>query len=159
MMDAAYNSNYHIVQAPGYVMILVEMIHDARIISARRPPTTGREHPSVDGHFARTLGRQHAGGRDDKLQREESVPRIDSEHARDRTLHAGRRRCDQVQFTIDDPSMWTRPFTAEMPMMKTIGPIFEYACHEGNYSMANALRGARADEKKRADQAVKKEPK
>jgi hypothetical protein len=64
----------------------------------------------------------------------------------------------RYQFTVDDPATWTRPWSAEMPMKRTIGPIFEHACHEGNYSLYNILAGARADEK-RAREAAKTESK
>jgi hypothetical protein len=57
------------------------------------------------------------------------------------------------QFTVDDPETWTRPWTAELPMMKADGRLFEYACHEGNYGMVNTLRGARV-----ADQRSNNEP-
>jgi hypothetical protein len=50
-------------------------------------------------------------------------------------------------FTVDDPTTWTRPWTAEMPLLKTQGPIYEYGCHEGNYGLANILRAARVEEK------------
>jgi hypothetical protein len=59
-------------------------------------------------------------------------------------------------YTIDDPKTWTRPFTAEAPLAKTTGPIFEFACHESNYGVANILAGARADEKRAAEAAQKK---
>jgi hypothetical protein len=52
------------------------------------------------------------------------------------------------RFTVDDPKVWTRPWTAEVPWKKSIGPIFEHACHEGNYSLTNLLAGAREDEKR-----------
>jgi hypothetical protein len=52
------------------------------------------------------------------------------------------------RFTVDDPKVWTRPWSAEVPWKKSIGPIFEHACHEGNYSLTNLLRGAREDEKR-----------
>ena len=50
------------------------------------------------------------------------------------------------QFSIDDPESFTRSWTAAVPMTKTDGPIFEYACHEGNYGMTNVLKGARAED-------------
>jgi len=52
------------------------------------------------------------------------------------------------QFTIDDPTAFTRPWTAELPLTATAGPIYEYACHEGNYALSSILAGARAEEKK-----------
>ena len=51
------------------------------------------------------------------------------------------------QFTVDDPSTWERPWTVEIPVTKSQGQLFEYACHEGNYGMVGALSGARAEEK------------
>ena len=51
------------------------------------------------------------------------------------------------RFTVDDPTTWTRPWTAEIPMTKSRNPLYEYACHEGNYGMFNLLSGARALEK------------
>jgi hypothetical protein len=60
------------------------------------------------------------------------------------------------KFTIDDPATWTRPWSAELPMQKTIGPIFEHACHEGNHGLANTLAGARLEDKKRAEAAAGK---
>jgi hypothetical protein len=57
------------------------------------------------------------------------------------------------EFTIEDPTTWTRPWTAAIPMSLTEGPIYEYACHEGNSSLAGILAGARADEKAAAEAA------
>ena len=54
----------------------------------------------------------------------------------------------RYEFTVDDPDTWTKPWSAEVPWKKTIGPIFEHACHEGNYGLANTLAGARAEEKR-----------
>ena len=62
----------------------------------------------------------------------------------------------QYRFTVEDEAMWTRPFTAEMQMKKTVGPIFEHACHEGNYGLYNTLVGARLEEKKAAEAAAVK---
>jgi hypothetical protein len=59
------------------------------------------------------------------------------------------------EFTVDDPTTYTKPWTAQIPMKKSQGPIFEYACHEGNYAMAGMLAGARAQEKA-AEEAAKK---
>ena len=59
-------------------------------------------------------------------------------------------------FTIDDPATWSAPWTAEAPMTKSVGPIFEHACHEGNYGVRNTLAGARREEKEAAEAATKK---
>jgi len=162
MLPGAYNNNYQIVQAPGYVTILVEMIHDVRIIPIDGP-IGGRPHvpPSVRqwmgdprGHWeGNTLvvettnftdktrdvgaGMQRATfrGSDDKLRLIERFTRAD----RDTILY---------EFTVDDPTAFTKPWTAQVPMTKIPGPLFEYACHEGNYAMTGVLAGARAQEKK-----------
>ena len=62
----------------------------------------------------------------------------------------------RYQFTVDDPATWTKPWSAEMPMNEITGPIFEHACHEGNYDLRNLLTTARVLEKKAADEAAKK---
>ena len=62
---------------------------------------------------------------------------------------------DENEYTVNDPSTFVRPWTAQIPMSKTEGPIWEYACHEGNYAMTNVLTGARAEEKAAADAAAK----
>ena len=157
MMNAGYNSNYQIVQGQGYVMILVEMIHDARII-----PIDGRQAALPDnmrqwmgdsrGHWdGDTLviettnlnGKNPFRGSSDKMKVTERLWRADAN-----TLG--------YRFTIDDPGTWTEPWTAEAPMTKSVGPIFEHACHEGNYGVRNTLAGARLEEKKAAEAAAKK---
>jgi hypothetical protein len=59
-------------------------------------------------------------------------------------------------FTVNDPHTWATPFTAEAPMTKSVGPIFEHACHEGNYGVMNTLAGARLEDKKAGVAAAKK---
>ena len=156
MLAGAYNNNYQIVQAPGYVMILVEMIHDVRIIPLDGRPHLPPERPPVDGssrgHWeGDTLvvettnfnGKNAFQGSSENMRLTERFTRVDED-----TI--------SYQFTVDDPATWTRPWTAEVPMKKTIGPIFEHACHEGNYGLTNTLAGARAEEKKAAEAAAKK---
>jgi hypothetical protein len=148
MLPAGYNSNLQIVQGPGYVAIMQEMIHDVRMV-----PTDGSPHlPSTVRQW---MGDPRGHWEGDTLV-------VDTTNFTDKTAFRGSseklhvverfRRVDAntilYQFTVDDPSTWTRPWTAEIPMTKIDGPIFEYACHEGNYGMANNLSGARADEKK-----------
>jgi hypothetical protein len=62
----------------------------------------------------------------------------------------------RYQFTVDDPSTWTKPWSAELPLRRTIGPLFEHACHEGNRGLYNSLVGARLEEKRAAEEAAKK---
>ena len=157
MMNAGYNSNYQIVQAPGYVMILVEMIHDARIIpidgkQAALPETMRQWMGDSRGHWdGDTLviettnlnGKNPFRGSSDRLKVTERLWRADAN-----TLG--------YRFTIDDPATWTQPWTAEAPMTKSVGPIFEHGCHEGNYGVRNTLAGARLEEKKAVEAAAKK---
>ena len=146
MLPSGYNNNYQILQTPGYVVILVEMIHDVRII-----PLDGRPHAPQDirqwmgdsrGRWdGNTLvvtttnftGKTNFRGSSDKLRLVERFTRADAD-----TIN--------YEFTVEDPSSFTKPWTAAIPMTKTDGPIFEYACHEGNYGMTNLLSGARAEE-------------
>ena len=157
MLPGAYNNFYQIIQAPGYVMILVEMIHEPRIIPLdRRPHLPDHVRQLTGNPVGRWEGdtlvvestnftdeNPFAEGASEKLRLVERFTRV----ADDRILY---------QFTVEDPGTWERPWSAELPMMKTDGPIFEHACHEGNYSLRNALAGARLDEKRRAEEAVKK---
>jgi hypothetical protein len=154
MLNAAYNANYQIVQAPGYVMILTEMIHDVRIIpldAAAQPPgnvrqwiglSRGRwEGNTLVVETANFNGRNPLEGSSENMRVTERFTRV---------------AADQIQytFTVEDPSTWTRPWTAEMPMVPTSGPLFEHACHEGNYGLYNTLVGARLEEKKAAEAAA-----
>jgi len=150
MLPGAYNNTYQIVQAPGYVMILVEMLHWVRII-----PLDGR--PQLPSNV-----RQWVGSYSGRWEGETLV--VESTNFTDKTVFQGASenmrlterftRVDEdtirYQFTVNDPSTWTRPWSAELPVKKTIGPIFEHACHEGNYPLANTLAGARAEEKRAA---------
>jgi hypothetical protein len=150
MLPGGYNNNYQIIQSPGYVVILVEMIHDVRII-----PLDGRPHLGSSvrqwmgdsrGHWeGKTLvvdttdfnGKARFRGADEKMHLTERFTRADP----DTLLY---------EFTVDDPTAFTKPWSAQVPMRKSEGPIFEYACHEGNYGMEGILGGARAEEKKAA---------
>jgi hypothetical protein len=156
MMNAGYNSNYHIVQGQGYVMILVEMIHDARIIptdnraalpeNMRQWMGDSRGHWEGDTLVIETTnlnGKNPYRGSSEKMKVTERIARVDAN-----TL--------SYKFTIDDPATWTQPWTAEAPMTKSVGPIFEHACHEGNYGVMNTLAGARLEDKKAAEAAAKK---
>jgi hypothetical protein len=155
MLAGAYNNNYQIVQSPGYVMILVEMIHDVRII-----PLDGRPHlpqnirqwtGNYRGHWdgetlvieTRNLnGKMAFQGSSENMRLIERFTRV----AEDTLLY---------QFTVDDPSTWTRSWSAEVPWAKTVGPLFEHACHEGNYGLYNILAGARVEEGRAAEAAAK----
>ena len=156
MMDAGYNSNYQIVQAPGYVMILTEMIHDARIIPLDNRPqapekvqqwiglSRGRwEGDTLVVETTNFNGKNPFSGSSEKMRVIERFTRVSDDVI-------------QYRFTIDDESMWTRPWSGELPLVKTTGPIFEHACHEGNLGLYNTLVGARLEEKRAAEEAAKK---
>jgi hypothetical protein len=148
MLAGAYNNNYEIVQAPGYVMILVEMLHDVRIIPLdKRPPLpenirqlTGSSRGRWEGETlvvetTNFTDRTAFQGSSEKMRLVERFTRVADDAIR-------------YQFTVEDEATWTRPWSAEVPWKKTVGPIFEHACHEGNYGLANTLAGARAEEKR-----------
>jgi hypothetical protein len=152
MTPGGYNNNVQLLQTPGYVVILSEMIHDARII-----PLDGRPH----GHVLQWRGDSRGHWEGDTLvidtinfKRETSLPNSSANtHLVERFTRAD---ADTLvyEFTVEDPSVWTRPWTAAVPMRRTDQPIYEYACHEGNYAMAGILAGARAAEKAAAEASM-----
>jgi hypothetical protein len=150
MMPGFYNHNYHIFQTPGYVVISVEMIHDARII-----PTDGR--PPLPSAIKQWMG-------DSRGRWEGNTLVVETTNLRDveqrnvavwgtteggkiteRFTRVGPDRMD-YQFTVDDPAWYTKSWTASIPMSKVPGPLYEYACHEGNYGLPNILAGHRKEE-------------
>ena len=153
MIPGFYNHNYQILQTPDYVVILVEMIHDARII-----PLDGRPHLPPQLH--QWLGDSRAHWEADTLviettnfdskgdQRVRNLVVSGSEysHVVERFTRLDAETLD-YRVTVTDPTTYTRPWTASIPMLNLEAPIFEYACHEGNYGMENILHGARAKEK------------
>jgi hypothetical protein len=155
MLPGAYNNNYQIVQTPGNVMILVEMIHHVRII-----PLDGR--PRLPQNVRQWMG-SYTGRWDGDTLVVETTNFTDKTafQGSSENMHLTERftRVDEntvmYQFTVDDPSTWTRPWSAELPMKRTIGPLFEHACHEGNYGLANTLAGARNEDRKAAEEAAK----
>ena len=156
MMPQSYNSNYQILQAPGYVMILFELAHDVRII-----PLDGRPH--LTSGVRQWIGDSRGRWEGDTLVVETTNfngknPLRDSSENMRVVERFTRVNADTIryQFTIDDKSTWTKPWTAELAMQKTVGPIFEHACHEGNYGLYNTLAGARLEEKKAAEEAARK---
>ena len=158
MLPGPYNNNYQIVQIPGYVVIVVEMIHDARII-----PLDGRPH--LPQNVRLWLGDSRGHWEGDTLVVDTANFRADSTYRNTipETLHLVERftRVNAgtilYEFRVDDPATFTKPWTAAVPMTKTQGPLYEYACHEGNYAMTGVLGGARADEKKAANTGASNE--
>jgi hypothetical protein len=147
MMPVGYNNNYQIVQGQGYVAILVEMIHDVRII-----PTDGSPH--LPSNLRQWMG-------DPRGHWEGNTLVVDSTNFTDKTnfrgssenLHLVERftrtgpESLMYEFTVDDPATFVKPWTVQIPMTKRAGPVLEYACNEGNYAMRGILAGARAEEK------------
>jgi len=155
MMPAGYNSNYQIVQAPGYVMILTEMIHDVRIVPLDGRPqlpqnvrqwigsSRGRwEGNTLVVETTNFNGKNPFQNASDDIRVTERFTRVDAD-----TI--------DYRFTVEDEKTWARPWTAVLPIKKSVGPIFEHACHEGNYGVRNTLAGARAEEKRAAEAAAK----
>ena len=137
------NDNVHILQAPGYVVIFYEKIHSVRII-----PVT--DQPGVTGRIRQWLGvsRGHWEGGTLVVETENFDARADlfgsgsNLHVAERFTRRGEDAI-RYSFTVTDPSVWTQSWSAQVPFRATEAPIFEYACHEGNYSMPLMLRGAR----------------
>jgi hypothetical protein len=165
MIPGFYNHNYQILQAPGYVAILIEMIHDVRII-----PLDGRPHlgsgirqwmgDSRGRWEGQTLVVESSGfsdrineftGNAQRLPNGDPVGRYQASFGTP-TLKLVERftRIDEhtidYRFTVTDPATFTKPFTVSAPMARIEGPIHEYACHEGNYAVPNMLKAARVQE-------------
>jgi hypothetical protein len=152
-LPGGYNNNFQIVQTPDYVAIMQEMIHEVRII-----PLDGRPH--LPQNVRSWLGDSRGRWEGDTLvvdttnYHEQSA--FNSYYccrgaaANLRIVERFRRTGAEAiehTFTVEDPSTFTMPFTISVPMSRIDGPIFEYACHEGNYGMTGILRGARAQER------------
>jgi len=146
MLPVMYNSYYQIVQSPGYVMILVEMVHDARIIRL------GDKH--VPGSVRKWMGDSVGHWEGDTLVvetrnfRQEQNFRGSSEHAV--ITERFRRVADDkivYRFMVEDPASFNERITGELPFVPANGNIYEYACHEGNYALPGILSGAREEEK------------
>jgi hypothetical protein len=139
LIPAAYNANLEIFQTRDYVVILQEIIHNARII-----PLDGRAHlPAIPQWSGDSRGRWEGDtlvvttkningkarfqGSTEAMRIVERFTRVDADTIR-------------YAFTVEDPDTWTQPWTAEIPMAKAVGLIYEYACHEANYDLTNILR-------------------
>ena len=140
MTSGTYNNNVMIFQAPGYVAILNEMVHDARLIpidDTAKPPFPQRSGVSRAHWEGETLvieTAQFAGGSSSltstSMHLVERLTRIDPDTV-------------AYEYTVTDPTVYTAPYTVMMPFRRTDGPLFEYACHEGNYGLYGILAGAR----------------
>ncbi len=159
LLPGGYNNNVQVFQTPDAVVLLIEMNHDVRVVS-------------LDGRPALTDGiRQWMGSSRGRWEGDTLV--IDTRNFTDRTasfaltglalgsageLHLEERftRVDAdtllYEFTVNDPASFTRSFSGRLPMNRSDLPLYEYACHEGNYGMENLLRGARAEEREAAQE-------
>ena len=142
MLSTLYNNHKRIVQSPDHIMILTEMVHDARIVRMNA------EHAPAD--VRRWVG-DSIGWWDGDTLVVDTINFNDTPSlgAATRDLHVVERfsRIDEdtllYNFTVEDPNTWEGPWTGEYVWPQTDEPVYEYACHEGNYSMGNILRGAR----------------
>jgi hypothetical protein len=168
---AGYNANYQIVQAPGFVVILHEMVRETRII-----PLDGRPHlaPNVRQWLGDSRGRWegntlvvdttnfnnkniYTGGGAQGASRAVSEGIDENLHLIERFTRVAPDKINW-EVTVDDPTAFTKPWTFAMPWTKDDSvKIFEYACHEGNKAMGHILSGTRAQEKAK-EEAAKKAP-
>jgi hypothetical protein len=149
MVPSAYNNNVQIVQTPGHVVIVNEMIHSARIVDM-----SGRGHPAKTMRFLTgdSIGRwdgdtlvvdtanfsKEGGfrGATTNLQLVERFTRVDQDTLR-------------YEFTVEDPETWTKKWSASIPMTRSSELMFEYACHEANYGLEGVLKGARYQDRQK----------
>ena len=152
-LGAGYNSYYQILQTPGYVVIFMETIHDARVI-----PLDGRPHISQDIRQWHGDPRGHWEGDTLVVDTTNYSPKsylrgsAENLHAVERFTRVGPHTIS-YEITVDDPTTWTNAWTAMILLKKTEDSIFEFACHEGNIGMEGILSGARAQEKAAAEAA------
>jgi len=147
MMPVGYNANLDILQGPGYVVVRNEMIHSARLIpiDATRPHVGNRIRQwngDSRGHWEGNTLVVETTNFNDRTRFRNSTSAL---KVTERFTRSDAETVD-YQFTVDDPNTWTRPWTAAVPLRKVPGPIYEYACHEGNVAMQGILRGDRAED-------------
>jgi hypothetical protein len=147
MLPSAYNNNYQIVQTEGIVAINTEMVHQVR-----RIPTDGK--PPLPSNVRQWFGDPRGRWEGDTLVVEttnfkgEFFGRMAAADENLRVIERFTRVAPDVllyQFTVDDPTAWTAPWSGEIPLTRTDGLLYEYACHEGNRGMENILRAARQE--------------
>jgi hypothetical protein len=150
MIPGAYNNNVQILQVPGQVVIVNEMVHNVRII-----PTDGRPHTALRQWSGDSRGRWEGETlvvETINFRRETSLQGSTA----DTRLVERFTRIDpdtiKYEFTVSDPHSYTQPWSAMVPWSRIPGPIFEYGCHEGNYALPNILAGARAQEREQPAQ-------
>jgi hypothetical protein len=148
MMPSIYGNQFQIVQAPGYVAVLYEMIHETRII-----PLDGRG--TIARNITQDMGDARGHWDGDTLVvtttnfKERSIYRNANPETLVLTERFQRIAPDKVRWTVtvNDPSTWTKPWTFSLPLTADPNPVPLYECHEGNYGLKNILSAARAEEK------------
>ena len=150
-MPSSYNNNVQIIQHRDHVVIMTEMVHDARIVALGSRPQL---HDSIRLWSGNSIGYWD----EETLVVEtrnfngmtQSFPTSPNGNSYDKLLTERFTRVNtttiEYEFTIDDPGTFTDKITVMMPITKVDGLLYEYACHEGNYGMINMLRGARREE-------------
>ena len=145
-LGAGYNSYYQILQTPDHLIMLGEMIHDARVIPIgdmpHAPESIRQWHGDSRGHWDGDTLVVETTNYSPKSSYRGAAENL---HLIERFTLAGPQRL-HYEITVTDPTTWTRPWTAMVPLSRSQDALFEYACHEGNIGMAGILSGARAEE-------------
>jgi hypothetical protein len=153
MLNVLYNNHYQIVQSPGYVMIMVEMNHDARIIRLNSDHNPDNMKPwlgdSVGWWEGQTLVVKTINHHPQQKFRAAIRHQILMMEEAEVIERFTRTSANEIlyQFEVNDKKAYRETWKGEMPLRSTNSKMYEYACHEGNYAMANILAGARAEEK------------
>ena len=159
MMGALYNNTYQFVQTEDYVMILVEMVHDARVIPIFDSPEQARIHRrpvALEQWFGDSVGWYE---NDELVVETVNINPLQLSQSSIPITKAGRiterfsRYADDeifYQFRVEDNNIYSQPWTAELSFYATDGGLYEYACHEGNYALPGILAGARRLEREEA---------
>jgi hypothetical protein len=150
MLPVLYNNHYQIVQSPGFVMILVEMNHNARIIRLDAPPRQGPIRPWLGDSVGRFDGQtlvvettNFHPAQSFRVSLTHAVYMSKDAKVVERFTRVGEKEI-LYEFAVDDLENYKQVWRGEMPLLAANGRIYEYACHEGNYSLTNILAGERA---------------
>ena len=153
MLNVLYNNHYQIVQSPGYVMIMVEMNHDARIIrldASHNPenmkPWLGDSVGWWEGDTLVVKTINHHPQQKFRAAIRHQILMMEDAEVTERFTRTSETEI-LYEFEVNDKKAYRDTWKGEMPLRSTNNKIYEYACHEGNYAMANILAGARAEEK------------
>jgi len=147
-----YNNNYTIVQTPDHVMIMTEMVHDVRVIKlGERQPLPAHIRPYGGDSWGRWVGDTLV-VETTNIHPEQDLQGIAPTEALRVVERFTRADANTLnyEFTVIDPTTYTLPWGGEVPYNRLDGQVYEYACHEGNYALANVLSGARAEERQAA---------